>query len=398
MTLKILTLKNRSPLWAFWTMLTAGFAVFSMFFGAGNLVIPLLMGKAAGSHHSVAMLGLLISGVLVPSMGLFAVFKANGRVDHFFSKLGKRSMFFFPFLMLALLGPFGVVPRCITVAHASFETGFGDFSLALFSGAFCCVIYLILQNQKRFIEIIGGLLTPILLVSLGLIIFAAITTSPSEFAGEELQSTGSIFAYSLIEGYQTMDLMAGFFFAATIISQISEKSKDKGYTPQSITSFTITSLIIGGVILSFVYACLIYLGAKYGQILEGQSPEKYISIIAHSVLGKNAGLIVSLAVIMACLTTAVALTKICAEFAREKMKLPLSLLICLGITFLTSLLEFKGIIAILYPILQVFYPGIIVFTTLSLFLPNLKERWTRFFVFATIGVCGIYSLVFMILS
>ena len=103
-------------------ILSTGFALFSMFFGSGNLVFPILVGKESGSHFLFASLGILLTGAVVPFLGAFGIMLYDGKFEKFFAPIGKVGTFLFTVIALCLLGPFAVVPRCMTVAHGALHT------------------------------------------------------------------------------------------------------------------------------------------------------------------------------------------------------------------------------------------------------------------------------------
>lgn len=362
------TLKNKLLLT--WIVLTAGFSVFAMFFGSGNLVFPLNIGKLAGQEYTLAMIGLFFAGILIPSLGLFGIIVYRGSLDSFFGVLGNRAKFFIPSLILALIGPFGVIPRCVNVAHGSLQVVYPDLSLAGFSLIFCAVTYLILRRSTSMVEIVGGFLTPFLLLSLGLIIFFAIFNTPIELELKKLTSLQALHL-GVSEGYQTMDLLAAFFFAAAIVRHLNDKFEKHTHLEFDKPKFTVYAILLGGGLLAIVYTFMVYLGFKYAPLLKNIPPEQMISFIAHLSLGSSATIIVAIAVILACLTTAVALAKASTDFLQTKIfKNNLSqhncLLIVLAITFLFSLLRFDGLARILGPTLQIIYPALILLCVLNI--------------------------------
>ena len=50
-----------------------GFALFAMFFGAGNLIFPPFLGNAVGDQFLPALMGFLITGVGLPLLGILAL-------------------------------------------------------------------------------------------------------------------------------------------------------------------------------------------------------------------------------------------------------------------------------------------------------------------------------------
>lgn len=121
-----------------------GFAIFSMFFGSGNLVFPLQIGQNSGKQWIFGFLGLFITGILLPFLGLFVIKLHRGSYTAFFGEAGAFARFSLPLFTLSLLGSFGVVPRCITVAHGGIEYIFPEIPLGVFSCFFCiaCFFYM----------------------------------------------------------------------------------------------------------------------------------------------------------------------------------------------------------------------------------------------------------------
>lgn len=349
-------------------VLSTGLAMFSMFFGSGNLVFPLVVGQTSDGYFGLATLGILLTGVLVPFLGILAMLLFNGDSTAFFGRLGKPAVFWFPLIALSLMGPFGVLARCITVAHGAFRLLLPDSSLWLFSFFSCALIFLMTIRKNRIVPLLGAVLTPFLLLSLfGIAIFG--------LASVDLPAAGSkggasSFINGIFQGYQTMDLLAAFFFSAFVIKHLqNHKATQNGASPLPIF---FKSSMIGAGLLSVVYFILVLLGAMYAPQLAHIPPQEMLGFVAQASLGPWAAPVVCIAVILACLTTAIVLTSLFADFlrkevAKEKINPSTALAVTLLIAFFTSTLEFSGIAKILGPILEVIYPALIVLTVLSIF-------------------------------
>lgn len=124
-----------------WLVVSTGFALFSMFFGSGNLVFPITVGQESEGHYLLAAFGILFTGVVVPFLGVLGMMLYKGDIYSFFSCFGKKGTFLFSFLALALMGPFGVLARCLTVAHGALLLLLPNASLPLTSLLLCFVIY-----------------------------------------------------------------------------------------------------------------------------------------------------------------------------------------------------------------------------------------------------------------
>ncbi len=345
----------------FWVILSTGFALFSMFFGSGNLVFPITVGKECEGFYLLSTLGILLTGVLVPFLGMFAMVLYNGSISDFFNFLGRRGIFWFSLISLSLMGPFGVLARCLTVIHGALLLIFKEANLSLTSFVTCLLIYLLTINKHRIVSILGSALTPFLLASIGVIAYFGL--SQSNFSPVEGSDPWKSFMNGFHKGYQTMDLLASFFFSTFTIHHLQRVfSKDEH--PHAHLRVFLKSAMIGGSLLSFVYFLLVMLGFRYAPLLTELKPQEMLGKIALEAIGPSAAPIICLAVILACMTTAITLTSLYAEFIRKnissgKMGNKSSLFITLSIGFLVSTLDFTTIAKILAPILETVYPALI---------------------------------------
>ncbi len=351
------------------SVLTGGFAVFAMFFGSGNLVFPLLVGKIAEGSFLPAFIGLSLTGILVPVMGLVGILLYNGNYQEFFERYGKVIAFSLIALMLLILGPFGVLPRCITVAYGSFSVLNSEFPLTLFSLIMTGVVYLLCLNQNQVVPLMGAVLAPAKILSVGFILFFGLLYAESPQISS--LSTADVFQDGALKGYQMMDLIAGFFFASVIARHFKERGKENDTCHRKTFSLALSAILLGAGILFSVYLVLSYLGATFAHELKAHAPEQYLSAIAHFTLGGFGGKAVTIAIILSCLTTIVALTTVFTDFLHQHLtrkKIPFAA--CLALTsvatFFMSNLGFSGIAAFLQPILFYLYPLLIALTIVNI--------------------------------
>ncbi len=344
--------------------LTTGLAMFSMLFGAGNIVFALAIGQYAQDKNLYAIIGLLITAVGVPFLGLVAMTLFNGDYRSFFDRIGKVPGFFVASIILGLIGPFGAIPRCLALSYATSKPYLPEMSLPFFSVLACLFIFVLTYKRTSILNLLGYFLTPLKLGSLLFIIVNGFLFSPEipAAAHDEL----AVFIKGLTDGYQTMDLLGAFFFCSVVLDCLRKNidvSNPANYKRMIVV--TLKASCIGAALLATIYIGFSYVAAAYSSSLMDVQPEELISNIAIQVLGPYAGLIVSFTVTMACLTTAVALTTVFAEFihkdlTKAKLSYPLALLATLAITFAISTLNFTGIVALLEPILVLCYPALIV--------------------------------------
>ena len=341
--------------------LAIGFAMFSMFFGAGNITFPIVIGQAVQGDLLNALLGLIITAVFIPFAGLMAITLFEGNYTSFFSRIGKIPGYAIILILLALIGPFGGIPRCITLTYATMNVYFSSLNLFIFSICSCLIVFLCCWKKNRILDLIGYVLTPGLLIFLLIIIVKGIFFAPE--AVLKHSTVHNSFLYGLKEGYNTMDLLASFFFSALIYQKLKSQVKDPNDT-RSIILPIFKACLIGAFLLSSIYIGFSYVAANYSDALADIPVGQLLGSLGHIVLGPNAGLVVSMSIALTCLTTMIALTVICSEFLqkqlfREKVKYEVCLVLILVSSLLFSSLEFEGIITLLSPVLQVIYPALL---------------------------------------
>ncbi len=344
-----------------------GFALFAMFFGSGNLVFPLQVGQATGQSWMLGYLGLFITGIILPFLGLMVIKLYKGSYLAFFGEAGSLMKYVLPLFTLSLLGSFGVVPRCITVAHGSLYDLCPNFSLFSFSLLFSALTFFLSLREGRMLRIIGKWLSPVKLGALLILIGVAFLIAPDSTT-QAVPHTA--LTNGFLAGYQTMDLFAAFFFSALIFGQI-EKSLPETMSHKEVMKAAIKPSIVGASLIALVYFGFVYLGAHYADLIAGVSPALYLPILAKQTMGSVGTWFVAFVMPLSCLTTAVALNNIYARYLCSLMKMgenkfPLILLGTTSISFVMSLLDFKGIAAFLAPALEVSYPGIIALTVMCL--------------------------------
>ena len=344
----------------FKVIFTAGLAMFAMFFGSGNLVFPLELGVIAGEKYFISSLGFIITGVFVPFLGLLSVMLYDGDRQKYFGLLGDKTALLLTLVLLLLLGPFAVIPRCSLVAYGGVKTLYPQLSLIVFSFIFSGLMLLVIWRKNNFVPIIGKILGPIKILTIGVIIIAGLLFAPTTLGNI---SDATPFYTGIIEGYQTMDLPAAFFFSVTIMAYLKSITAKK----EDTLKLGIYSSILGGGLIAIIYFLFTNLGAHYRIFLSDTNPEEYLAAITNIALGKAASFIFATTMLFACLTTASTLAKLFAEFFRhdickDKISIHASYLITISISFVLSLTGFAWISSFLGSILKCLYPALIVFT------------------------------------
>lgn len=374
------------------SIITTGLALFSMFFGAGNLIFPLLIGQGMGKNVWFSILGLGITAVVVPFLGLAAMVLFNANTEKFFNRIGKVPGFLLFLLIQMILGSFGVIPRLIILMHAIAKPFLFDLSLPAFSVWICSFIFLVSFKRDRLIGLLGSVLTPILILSLMALIGIGLTS-------HAIVSSNHICAFQafmkgFLGGYHTMDLMAAFLFATIVLPHFQEESNisDHALRKALLLRKMFYSSLIAAFLLFFTYVGLSLVAAYHGASLVGSiQPEEMLSAIAFKLLGSHGGTIAAVAVITACLTTAVTLSAIFAQFIQKdisnyKISKGLSLVITLIIAASFANLGFKGISKILGPILEITYPSLIVLSVFNFLNQTVGTKSVKIPVFLTLAI------------
>ena len=341
-----------------------GFALFSMFFGAGNIIYPLAVGHAAGDKVLYAMLGLILTAAFIPIAGFIAMILFQGDFRAFFGRLGKLPGFVLALTIISLLGPLGSTPRCIALAYATIKGAGLSLSPLLFNSAACLLIFVCCFKKKYILKILGAFLTPLLLISLFAITFLGLTTASAAHAVSA--SSFSLFLHGIVEGYNTMDLLAAFFFSSSMIALLQEK-EDMERCPMRTAFF---ASMIGALLLTAVYAGFSAIASFHGNTLQLIGSEEILSKLTLKLAGPYAGFLVCVTIALACLTTAIALISAFCDFIQKECLPTISyssiLAGALLVTFVIASFEFTGISAFLFPILRVCYPSLILLTFLNI--------------------------------
>lgn len=350
-------------------IIATGLAMFSMFFGAGNVVFPLLVGIDTTDQNFYAILGLLITAVGVPFLGLLSMTLFDGDYKSYFNRIGKIPGFIVAALIMGLIGPFGALPRCIALSYSTTEMFFPGMSLELFSLISCVVIFLLTFKKNQIVDILGYYLTPLLLLSLAIIIVKGILFSPS--SPESDLKPVEAFSLGFFQGYQTMDLLGAFFFSSVVIACLKPEQMSEEGKHRRILKLMGQASIIGAVLLSLIYIGFSYVSAFNADSLIGTDKDKILGQASLLILGPTAGILSSIAVALACLTTAIALACVFAEFLHYditfgKVGYIPSLIITLVISYFVSIMNFNQIVAFLAPVLEILYPALIVLALMNI--------------------------------
>lgn len=347
-------------------VLILGFALFAMFFGAGNLIFPPSLGIDMGKDWLVAGIGFLLTGVGLPLLGVLA-FTKIGRLEDFSVKISSRFNTLYCTALVFVIGPLFAIPR---TGSTTFEMGVlpsfpnvNPLVLSIItSTAFFGITLILVIKESKITDIIGKFLTPVILIILAAIAFLGITGNIGTPVDKNI--TG-VFAKGFVSGYQTMDALASVIFGVVIVKGLEGKGiveeKEQRY-------FLSGSALIAAIGLGLIYFSLMYLGARVSGVgtFSTTSAALYLAEITLGSAGKIA---FGICVATACLTTSVGLVAIASDwFARftpisYKMW---SVIICV----FSGVMAIGGvdfIIKLSVPVLCILYPVTIILILLNVF-------------------------------
>lgn len=369
-----------------------GFALFAMFFGAGNLIFPPFLGHAFGSQFVLGIIGFICTGVGVPLLAILAVTKGDGTFETMASKIGSKFALIFSTLLFIAIGPMLAIPRtAATTYELTITPLLPNLPSLVWMVIYFSINLIFVLKKSSIIDTIGKYLTPLLLVILTFIIVKGVISPIGEIVST---NATSVFASSLTEGYQTMDALAGLLFASMISSSIIAK----GYSKSEVFGITIKSSIVAVVGLAFVYGGLMFLGSQTINAFTGElTKTNLLMFISKSILGDFGTIIIGLAMGLACLTTSIGLLSAGSSFFEEISKGKLTykfnaITICI-ISILIGQLGVDKIVAFSGPILNVLYPvaiTLIATTLLNKYLTNIKA--VRLGIYTSL-VFGILSII-----
>lgn len=351
-----------------------GFALFAMFFGAGNVVFPPYIGMHAGEQWANGFLFYFIADIGLALVAMFAILHAGG-ADNITGRIGHVASKVLMCAVILCIGPMVAIPRtAATTLEMSVTPFFSGMSPVVFSIIFFAVILLLSIKQSAVIDIVGKILTPALLIGLLILIVKGFVSPIGDIVDTGV-SASEVTVNGIKSGYQTMDVLAAMAFGIIILSSADEK----GYTDSKSAAKMIgIAAALSGVLLMIVYFGLTYLGATASTVFPTDISRANLVIgIVELLLGKAGLIIFAIVIALACITTAVALVSSAASFfaklANDKISYSVFVVVICVSSAVISNLGLDMIIAIATPVLDIVYPPMLVLILLSWFGDKLHK-------------------------
>ncbi len=367
MTTKKLTLRQK--------ILVAG-TLFGMFFGAGNLIFPVHLGQMAGQNALPAIIGFIITAVGIPILGVAAIgITHSDGLQTLSGKVGKGYGIFFTCLLYLTIGPLFAIPRCATV---SFTTGITPLLgadsperlyLLLFSAVFFAFVLFFSLRPGKITVWIGKIINPLFLFFFAVLMLAALLAPGAAVSAVEPVEAyrSDAFFPALIEGYGTMDAIAGLAFGIVVIDVIRRMGVDNDDT---IAEDVLSSGLLTGALMALIYVVSIVVGAQSRGLFElSENGGIALTQIAGHYLGGVGLFILAFTITFACLKTSIGLVTACAEtfskMTNGKISYRSWAILFTVFSFAVSNIGLSAIIEYSIPMLMLIYPPAIALILLA---------------------------------
>ena len=357
--------------------LLLGFTLFSMFFGAGNLIFPPYLGAQAGTHLWRAFLGFAVSAIGLPIAGVVAVARAGG-LPKLAGRVSPRFAQAFTILVYLSIGPCLAIPRTASTSFAMLEPllpadGWAvqlGYTAAFFAAAFCVAL-----KPEKLTQRLGKVLCPALLVLI-VVLFAGCLLHPAAagYAAPTKAYAALPAAQGILDGYQTMDTLAGLNFGAVIALNIQAL----GVTdPGEIERSTIRAGFFSAGLFGVVYAMLTHIGGISGAAFPGSGTgAAVLTALADGLFGRVGQVLLAAIFVIACFNTCVGLIASVGEYFHELLpRLPYPTIAAFFalMSMLLANIGLAGILSLSVPVLNAIYPIAIILIVVE-FLPGRFQR------------------------
>lgn len=374
------------------------FMLFSLFFGAGNLIFPPFLGQSAGEQTPAALLGFLLTAVVLPVLGVVVVARFDG-LERLGGQVGKRFGTVFTVLIYLSIGAGLGIPRAASVP---FEMAFAPYlpegsSSALWLAGYSLVFFAIALwlslNPNRLVERVGHYLTPSLLILLLVLFGGFLLRGEAVIAAPRGEYAAEPFLKGFTEGYNTMDTIAALNFGLVIATTL----RSFGYTERKeLMRQTVGAGVRAGSLLALVYVMLSYMGmCSSGVYALPNNGAQTLRAIVYQVFGTWGAVLLAAIFTLACLTTCVGLINSVSQyfstlFARLSYRQWVWTITVFS--FLVCNLGLDTILSVSVPVLNAIYPVAIVLILLG--LTHGLWRGNRFVYPCVVGGTAVVSVIY----
>ncbi len=343
------------------TLVTA-FALFSLFFGAGNLILPPFLGYQSGNDWYWVTLGFACSAVIIPILAIYGYARIQGSLIDFAKNMGPKWAYLYA-LIIYLIAVALPAPRTASVTYEMAVAPYGTLPSWLSCTLYFALVLVFVLNRSKILNLIGKYLTPLIVLLLLVVIVLGLgmdqlSGPPSTFHNNWVSG--------FLEGYQTFDAIGGVVVGGVLVISLGLQG-DLSYDKKR--SIIGKAGLWAGIGLFSIYGGLIALGAHFGATSMTTRTE-LLTFLSNTTLGAMGAIFLSILVALACFTTAVGIITGTADFVKEisgnsKLAYTLSAVISSVIGGLIGHFQVQMIIDIALPVLMFIYPITIVLILLN---------------------------------
>lgn len=338
--------------------LQISFMVFGMFFGAGNLIFPPLIGKESGISFYLSILGFSLSAVFIPIIAIIEVSKFDS-IENILEKIGKKFSVIFLSMLYITIGPLVAIPRAASTSYSIIFENFSDITIirVIYSIVFFGIIYVLCLTPNHLVNKLGKYLTPILFTLILVIFFGTVIKGVSNFTLPTEKYMKLPLLQGFLDGYSTLDALTAILFGLVIQINLRYKGLNDD---KSIREYTVKSSILAGLALFAIYFIIAFLGSSTARMFPyTKNGAEILSSITYYVFGKFGFVLLAIVFTIACSSICISLLTCISEFYyknNNKISYRKWLLLWTFISMLLSISGLNNILSFTMPLLLLMNP------------------------------------------
>ncbi|GER58856.1 branched-chain amino acid transport system carrier protein [Patiriisocius marinus] len=359
------------------------FALFSLFFGAGNLILPPLLGYNAGSSWPLVLLGFAISAVIIPILAIYGHARLQGTLLDFANKVSPVFAVVYGVIVYAISISLPS-PRTASVTYEMSIAPYFEMSSLTLSAIYFSLVLVFALNRTKILSLIGKFLTPLIILILLVIISIGLFADVTPMKDTIFSST---FTDGILEGYQTFDAIGGVVVGGVIVVSLALQGK---FNYEEKKQMIAKAGLLAGFGLIIIYGGLIALGASYNTTIITEDRVELLQVLSTTTLGNIGTSFLGVLVALACFTTAVGIVTGTSDFVKKltgNSQLAYTITAVIGCIIGVAVGQFDVhyIIAVAVPALMFIYPITIVLILLNV----LPQQFATPLVFKVVTILTI---------
>ena len=355
--------------------MTLGFALFAMFFGAGNLIFPPFLGYTSGANWFIGFVFFIAADAGLSLLALYVIARVGHGAEGITEVLGNKVSKLFLAISCLCIGPFIAIPRTGAITYELGVAPLVNVSSIVVTVIFFLICFVLSIRRSQIVDMIGKFLSPLMFAALMVLVIKGIIDPVGEinFSGD----LAPVIKSGITSGYQTMDMMGAAVLSVAVVYEINQKGHT---TPKAQFRIITSSGLVCGLLLFIVYGGLAFLGATAsGNYPAGMTQTGLLTTITRTLMGDAGLIILAIIVACACMTTAVGLMTSVSSFFSDltgnRVSYEAFVVIFTLFSLVVSNFGISTIISMAAPVLEVIYPVLIVLTVLRVFDSHIRDKY-----------------------